>query len=47
MMNEHWITVKEAAKYCECKENSIVQQVVRESIIYKYVSGKGKGSWPG
>lgn len=43
MMNEHWITVKEAAKYCECKENSIVQQVVRESIIYKYVSGKGKG----
>lgn len=42
-MTEHWITVKEAAKYCECKENSIVQQVVRENIIYKYVPGKGKG----
>ena len=41
-MAEHWITTKEAAICCECKENTIVQQVVRDQLEYKYVPGKGK-----
>lgn len=41
-LTEHWITVKEAAACCECKENSIVQQVVRGLIEHKHIPGKGK-----
>lgn len=41
-MVEHWITVKEAALRCDCKENTIVQQVVRDQLTYKYVPGKDK-----
>ncbi len=42
-MNEHWITVEEAADCCGIKTNSIVQQVKRGKVEYKHISGKGKG----
>ena len=41
MMNEHWITVKEAAIHCNCKETTIYKQVERGLIQYKYVPGSG------
>ncbi len=41
-MAEHWITVKEAAECCNCKENTIVQRTVRNQLQYKYVDGKGR-----
>ena len=42
-MSEHWITVKEAAVYCDCKENTIRKQIERGLIQYKYVPGRGRG----
>lgn len=42
-MNEHWITVKEAAMCSKRKENTIVQQVNRGTLQYKYIAGKGRG----
>ncbi len=41
-MNEHWITVKEAAICCECPEDTIHKRVGRSQLTYKYVPGKGK-----
>lgn len=41
-MNEHWITVKEAASLCEVSERAIQLNVERDQLEYKYVPGKGK-----
>lgn len=43
MMNEHWITVKEAAICCNVSERAIRLNVERGIFQYKYVPGRGRG----